>query len=267
MLAWRVGWWLISRRPAWRARARCSACGGSVGEPNGPKPMKRSPGGSRRSPRVGRCSAGAGTTAAIRRWRARRRSAARTAVGASPPGVLLAERRVALRLLRRGTDLVWELVCQPPVALVDLGRHLRVEPELLGDTLGAHRGLVVHAARAVRTRPQQTALAVADGGGLDGVLLLLAGDEGPPSGPACLPSGGEPGSRRHRPATGSPRPRRRRTRPPGSEVARRSGRGLRSHAQPATGGSPRWRGRSWSGRCRTARRARRAGARCVGVPG
>ncbi len=261
MLAWRVGCWLISRWPAGRARARCSACGGSVGEPNGPKPMKRSPGGSRRSPRVGRCSAGAGTTAAIRRWRARRRSAARTAVGASPA------RRTACRAARRpsvsseGADLVRELVGQPLVALVDLGRHLRVEPELLGDTLGAHRGLVVHAARAVRTRPQQTAPAVADGGGLDGVLLLLAGD-GRPAVRACLPSGGEPGSRRRRSATGSPRPRRRRTRPPGSEVARRSGRGLRSHAWPATGGSPRWRGR-----CRTARRARRAGARCVGGPG
>lgn len=46
----------------------------------------------------------------------------------------------------------------------------------------------------------------------------------------CLPSGGEPGSRRRRSATGSPRPRRRRTRPPESEAARRSGRGLRSHA-------------------------------------
>lgn len=58
-----------------------------------------------------------------------------------------------------------------PVRVCRRGRGQRFE--LLGDALGAHRGLVVHPARAVRAGPQQASLAVADGGGLDGVLLLL----------------------------------------------------------------------------------------------
>jgi hypothetical protein len=47
----------------------------------------------------------------------------------------------------------------------------------LGDALGVDRGLVVRAARAHRPGPQGAALAVADHGGLEGVLLALAGDE------------------------------------------------------------------------------------------
>src|SRR4051812_5216166 len=47
-------------------------------------------------------------------------------------------------------------------------------------------------------------------------------------------------------------------------VARLGGGGLRSHTWPATGGSPLWRGRARSGRCRT---ARRAGARSGDGPG
>jgi hypothetical protein len=43
-----------------------------------------------------------------------------------------------------------------------------------GDALGLDRGLVVHAARAHRPGPQGAALAVADHGGLEGVLLALA---------------------------------------------------------------------------------------------
>lgn len=110
MLAWRVGQWLISRRPAGRARARCSACGGSVGEPNGPKPTKRSPGGWRRSPRVGRCSDGAGTTAVPFGVGVLDTDPLRGLPSAHlPPDVLLAERRVALRLLRRSAHLVREL--------------------------------------------------------------------------------------------------------------------------------------------------------------
>lgn len=107
------------------------------------------------------------------------------------PRVLIAERYVVLRLLRRGADRGREFVGQTPVALVDLGSHFWAELELLGDALGAHRGLVVHAAQPVRTGPQQAALAIADRSGLDGVLLLLARDERPSSemvglGPADL---------------------------------------------------------------------------------
>lgn len=42
------------------------------------------------------------------------------------PGVVLALRSVVLRFLRRGTDLVGELVGQASVALVHLGLDLRV---------------------------------------------------------------------------------------------------------------------------------------------
>jgi hypothetical protein len=52
----------------------------------------------------------------------------------------------------------------------------------VGDALGLDRGLVVHAARAHRPGPQGAALAVADHGGLEGVLLALAGDERAPAG-------------------------------------------------------------------------------------
>lgn len=90
-----------------------------------------------------------------------------------------------LRLLRRGAYLDGEVVGQAPVALVDLGTHHRVLAELLGDSLGAHGRLVVHAARPDHAAEQGAALSVAEGGGLHGVLLLLAGDERLASGVAC----------------------------------------------------------------------------------
>jgi hypothetical protein len=52
----------------------------------------------------------------------------------------------------------------------------------LGDALGVDRGLVVRAVRAHRPGPQGAALAVADHGGLEGVLLALVGDERAPAG-------------------------------------------------------------------------------------
>ncbi len=93
------------------------------------------------------------------------------------PGVLLAQGRVAIQFLRRGADLGGELVGQTPIALVNLGFHRRVLAELLGDALGAHGGLAVHPAGPDHAAEQGAALVVAAGGGLDGVLLLLAGDE------------------------------------------------------------------------------------------
>ncbi|MFI7020632.1 hypothetical protein [Streptomyces sp. NPDC050164] len=49
--------------------------------------------------------------------------------------MLLAQRRVVLRLLRRGADLAGEVVGQALVALVDLGLDTEVPVELLGDAL------------------------------------------------------------------------------------------------------------------------------------
>lgn len=57
-----------------------------------------------------------------------------------------------------------------------------MEAELFGDALGTHNGLVVHAARADDAGEQGAALVVAECGGLDRVLPLLARDEGPASG-------------------------------------------------------------------------------------
>jgi hypothetical protein len=51
------------------------------------------------------------------------------------------------------------------------------------DPLGLDRGLVVHPARPHRARPQRAALAVADRGGLDRVLLALARHERAPPRP------------------------------------------------------------------------------------
>lgn len=103
------------------------------------------------------------------------------------PDVVLAQRRVVLRFPRRGADLGGELIGQVPIALVDLGLHLRVEAELLGDALGAHGGLLVHPAWPDHPAEQRPPLAVAERGGLDGVLLLLAGHERPATGAADLP--------------------------------------------------------------------------------
>ncbi len=101
-----------------------------------------------------------------------------------PPAVLFGDRSFAevLRLAGRSAHLVGELVGKSPVAFVDLGFHTWVGPEMFSDALGAHRGLIVHPARPHRPAPQGASLAVADGGGLDRVLLALAGDESGPSG-------------------------------------------------------------------------------------
>jgi hypothetical protein len=77
-------------------------------------------------------------------------------------------------------DLVGERLGQALVAAVDRGLHGGMLAQQVFDALGLGGGLVVHAARAYRPSPQGAALAVGDGGGLDGVLLLLAGDERPP---------------------------------------------------------------------------------------
>ncbi|MFE6596179.1 hypothetical protein ACFU9O_08410 [Streptomyces albidoflavus] len=69
------------------------------------------------------------------------------------------------------------LVGRSSAALVDLRFDLGVLPELLGDTLGAYRGQVVRPAGPDHAAEQGAALAVAEGGGLDGALLLLARDE------------------------------------------------------------------------------------------
>jgi hypothetical protein len=49
--------------------------------------------------------------------------------------------------------------------------------ELLGEAFGPHRGLVVHPAWADDAGEQGAALTIAEGGGFDRVLPLLAGDE------------------------------------------------------------------------------------------
>jgi hypothetical protein len=61
------------------------------------------------------------------------------------PAVVLGDRHVlqVLGALGRGRDLAGELVGQASVAIVDLGLRIRVPVELLGDTLAAHRPLLV----------------------------------------------------------------------------------------------------------------------------
>jgi hypothetical protein len=76
--------------------------------------------------------------------------------------------------------LVGERLGQALIAAVDRGRDGGMLAQQVFDAVGLGRGLVVHGARAYRPCPQGPAVAVADGGGLDGVLLVLAGDERPP---------------------------------------------------------------------------------------
>lgn len=99
------------------------------------------------------------------------------------PGLFLARRRFVLRLLRRGADLVGEVVGQASAALIGLGPGSRVQPHLLGDVLATLCGPVVHPVGPVGSGSQQTPRDVTDGGGRGGVLLRLAGDER--SDPAC----------------------------------------------------------------------------------
>lgn len=126
-----------------------------------------------------RCSALACSTQ-IRREDRRRRI--------SRPSIPFGQRRVVdvLRFPRWGADLVRELVGQAPVALVDLGLHGGVLVKLLRDALGAHGSLVVHPSGTGGAGPQGAALVIADGGGLDRVLLTFAGDEGPSAGAVRL---------------------------------------------------------------------------------
>jgi hypothetical protein len=100
--------------------------------------------------------------------------------------VLVTVARLVLGLLRRGADLAGELFGQPEVAGIDLRLHAWPGTELLGDALGAHGGLVVHPAWADQAGQQQAALAVAERGGLDGVLLAFAGHERPAPGAVGL---------------------------------------------------------------------------------
>jgi hypothetical protein len=81
---------------------------------------------------------------------------------------------VLLRLQRRCLDLVGELLGHAAVPGVDFGFDLGELSEQVGDALGPHRSLVVHAPGAERARPQGTALLVGDDGGLLRVLLFLA---------------------------------------------------------------------------------------------
>jgi hypothetical protein len=80
-------------------------------------------------------------------------------------------------------DLVAERLGQALIAGVNRGRDGGVLAQQVLDALGFDGGLVVHAARAHRPGPKGPAVPVGDGGGLDGVLLLLAGDERPPPRP------------------------------------------------------------------------------------
>jgi hypothetical protein len=103
---------------------------------------------------------------------------------ADPPGRLRSARLlVAGELLgwgvfggfaRRGVDLVGEGRGQPPVALVDPDLDRGMLAEQVGDALGLGGGLVVQATGTHRAAPQDSAVPVAAGGGLDGVLLALA---------------------------------------------------------------------------------------------
>src|SRR5260370_22242366 len=78
--------------------------------------------------------------------------------------------------------MVWALLGRAAVSGVGFGLDLGDLGEQVGDALGSDRGLVVHAARAERPRPQGAPLLVGDDGGLLGVHLLLAGDERLPAG-------------------------------------------------------------------------------------
>jgi hypothetical protein len=74
--------------------------------------------------------------------------------------------------LRRGADLAGEITGQALVARIDLGPDIGMAAEQVLDAVGAQRGDIMHPPRPERSQPQQPALAVADRGGLDGVLLL-----------------------------------------------------------------------------------------------
>jgi hypothetical protein len=90
--------------------------------------------------------------------------------------------RVLAGFLRRGADLAGEVTGQALGAGVDLGLDLGMAAQQVFDPLRAQRGDIVHPAGPERAQPQQPPVPVADRGGLDGVLLLLAGHERVPVG-------------------------------------------------------------------------------------
>src|SRR6266545_178514 len=98
----------------------------------------------------------------------------------SLPGGQLLGWRVLGGLGWRGVDPTAKRLGQAPVASIDLGPDVGVSPEQVLDPLGLDRRLIMHPTGPHRPSPQRPTLAVADGGGLDGVLLALAGDERPP---------------------------------------------------------------------------------------
>src|ERR1039457_2610288 len=90
----------------------------------------------------------------------------------------------------RAADLAGVVAVQAPVAGVHLASDIGEPFEQVVDAAGLQRGLVVAAAGPERPVPQGPAVLVADLGELDGVHLLLAGDERPPSWPVRRGGGG-----------------------------------------------------------------------------
>jgi len=148
--AWRFGRRMIGRQPGGRAPVRCCAWGGWPAGRRGRRPVRRQRGGCRRRSRGVRCSTVVAASGASRRWRARRRCGGRTGVAASRARPSSARRGRRPWLLRRGADLAGAFVGQAPVPLVDVGFHPWMQAPLLGDVVGAHGGLVVHAPGPVR---------------------------------------------------------------------------------------------------------------------
>src|SRR5262249_40761281 len=75
----------------------------------------------------------------------------------------------------------WSL-SKPRVAAIDQELHVGVLIEQVIDAFGAYGGLVVHTPGSSRPDPHRSSFRVGGDGGLDRVLLLLAGHEGPPAG-------------------------------------------------------------------------------------
>lgn len=146
-------WWArLGHLCGRRARVRCWAGGGRLVWRRGQGPGRRSRSVSGRSPgasypalrgapltQSGVCVSGGDPLAGL-------------AVLGLPPAVLSGDRSFAgvLRLAGRSAHLAGELAGKSPVAFAGLGFHAWAEPELLGDALGAHRGLAVHPARPRR---------------------------------------------------------------------------------------------------------------------
>lgn len=170
-----------------RLRLGCVRLAGSgsplSGGRRGRRPGRQWPDAFGRRPRGVRCSVAGVATACARRWRARHRSAGTTAACVPACRRDLLGRGVLGRLGWRGADPIGKCLGKPPVTGVHPGHDGRVVPQRLLDSLGLDGGLVVHPVRSHRPRPQGAALTVGDGGGLDRVLLALAGHKRPPAGP------------------------------------------------------------------------------------